>query len=76
MASVPPLTFAIHHGRREACSGKLPSQLNLVVDARGFDECSGEDATARDLVIGEFSPVNVVPCFGLADGWVPVDRGP
>ena len=40
------------------------------------DESSGEDATTGDLTVGEFSPVSAVPCFGLTDGWVPVDRGP
>ena len=76
MASVLPSTSAIRHGRRRACSGEPPSQLSLAVDARGWGEYSGEDATAGDLTVGEFLPVSAVLSFGLADEWVPVDRGP
>ena len=36
----------------------------------------GVTATTEDLVVGEFSPVNVVPYFGLADEWFPIDHGP
>jgi hypothetical protein len=42
----------------------------------GWGKSSGEDITVGDLAVDEFSPVSVIPYFGLADEWVPVDRGP
>jgi len=63
MAGIPPPTSTVRHGRRQACSGEPPSQLSLAVDACGWDECSGEDLTVEDLAIGEFLPVNAVPCI-------------
>ena len=76
MVGVPPPTSTVSHGHRRACSGKPPGQLSLPVDARGWGDNSGEDATARDLTVDEFSPVSAVLYFRLTDRWVSVDRGP
>ena len=69
------LIFAVCHDRRRASSGEPLSQLSLPIDAQRWEERNGEDATARDLTIGEFSPVSAIPCLGLADKWVSIDHG-
>ena len=76
MAGVPPPTSTVCHGHHRAHSGEPPSQPSVPIDAGRRGKALGGDLTAGDLVSDELGPVSVALCFGVTDGWGPVDHGP
>ena len=71
-----PRRSAVRHGRRRAYSGDPSSQPCVPIDAGRRGEAIGGDLTTGDLTGNELGPVSIALCFGVTDGWGPIDRRP
>jgi len=66
----------VHHCRRRGCSSAPSVQQGAPLGEGLRGECNRDDATTRDLAVGELSPVKHGLLFWFADGWVPLTVGP